>query len=774
MKALTEKTFENLLRKFADDPDDVLVERDKIVFRANGENYAVHLHRDEDGVLFCREMEPESREMKVRPWILQRLANFKELAEKILQAIDEDPRFIPVASRFESLEGSEEGEDVEKTTEALFEQLRSPDMWSTRVFYLLSEAGDGKTCIMNRLARRVAQAYLDREVHFLFLPIGLDGRPFMRFDEVVIGVLAQKYRFRRLYYEAVMELVKWGFLVLGLDGFEEMTVEGKENKVISSLGTLLQQHEANGSLVISARRAFYEYALTSQGPLMNAIRDFDVDFSAFRLRAWTPREFIALMEKYGFSEGDSTRIHSQLATRLGSNHPIMTRPVLARKLVEMLEDAVTGETGECDRLIGQFSPDRDPQKVVQTFVEVLLKREATQKWIRFSGASDNVHQQLLTADEHEELMEELAEEMWLSRAEFLKEDILKSIVQLFCENKKKSPSDSQECTEKIVHHAMIVKTGITYAFCHDAFREYFLGSRIARLISSGESISLLNQLFAIDVLRGGIVDVVAYCLSATGQTFEEIQLIVDTVRQGCSRTTPINQNAAGILAALWCRLQPQNARFSNLYFAASTTREVPFRSVLFEHCSFENFCFTNNSLIRDVEFRNCSLLAVTTPQNVTTMKLATFDEPSRPGKLIVGEPDTHVEFYDPQSIMLEMSKRGCSFPWSEKTITDEPIQSSAEEKLFAAFDKLLRLFQRRTGVPGRILQKKHSSDWSEWTGEYLPAFLENGLIRKGPWHGSGQDVLYMLAVSPEHFDQAKRGCHGKFDVFCSLLKDPPK
>ena len=771
MKAMTEKDFETLLRKFADDPDDVIVERDTIVFRANGENFSLTLRRDEDGVLYCCETAPEKREMKVRSWIARRLANFPELAEKILSAVDDDAKFISVPSRFESLDGRDGGEDVEKTTESLFSELSRTDTWSTHVYYLLSEAGDGKTWIMNRLARHAAQSYLDGKSSFLFLPVGLDGRPFMRFDEVVIGVLAQKYRFRRFYYEAVIELAKWGFLVLGLDGFEEMTVEGRENKVISSLGNLLQQHDSNGALVISARRAFYEYALNIQGPLMGAIRDIQVDFHAFRLRGWSKKEFMSLMQAFGFSELDARRIYERLEQRLGAEHPLLTRPVLTRKLVEMLEDAEIESDGNSDQLIEAFSPEHDEQKVLKSFVDLLLSREASQKWIHYSGTTTNAHQQLLTSAEHQELMEEIAEETWLSRTELLQEDVLKSIVQLFCENKGKSPSDSQECMEKIVHHAMIVKSGMAYAFCHEAFRQFFLGSRIARVLCSGHSSSLLNQVFSLDVFPDGIADIIAYWAVAFEVPFATIQSAIDTIRMGSPRNTPINQNSASILSALWKRLSPPGVQFNNLYFSSSATSDVPFSSVSFSNCNFENLKIPANSMVGDITLKNCSVLAMSLPRNAHFGRPSSLDEISRPSKVVVGsEGDGPFELYDPQSILNTMEKCGFIIPVESSGQLEQCSVSQEDAALFSAFDKLMRLFQRTTGVSGRLLKTKHNSDWSEWENSYLPTFVKQGLIRQAEWHGSGQDVRYVLTVSPEKIESAKRQSVGHFQEFCRILR----
>lgn len=789
MIPLTKETFVQILRKFADESEDVIVERDQVICHINDDNFVLKLKLNEDGVLYCQEIEPERCEKKARIWIEKRLAKFDDLARKILDVIEDDSHFISVPSRFNAsdVQGNEYV-DVERTTEALFEKLNSSSDWSTHVYYLLSDAGEGKTCIMQRLARMVAQKYLKGEVRFLFLPIGLDGRPFMRFDEVVIGVLAQTYRFRRFYFEAIMELARNGFLILGLDGFEEMTVEGQENKVISSLGNLLQQQAtkviaessdgpslaSSGAMVISARRAFYEYALKAQGPLMDSIRDYQVDFSAFKLKPWGREQLLSLMEKWDIVQPEAGRIYQQLAERLGANHPILTWPVLACKLVEMMAEAMTTTANSCDDLIQSFSPDQEPQRVLQEFVAHLLKREASQKWILYSGARDKTFQQLLSTDEHEEMLEEIAEEMWLSSMEYIHEDSLQSIVELFCENKGKSPADTQKCKEKIIHHAMLVKGNGGHFFCHDAFRQYFLGRCLARTLTEKKRLSGATQLLTENVMSMPVVDTASYMLAISGMTFGEIKAVIDQLRHGYQRNTTMNQNVACLMACLWKRLQPDGIRFDNLYFSATATQKISFKNTIFSNCVFEDIAVPEGATFEGVEFVECSVAVLSLPPPRGCRISAVFDTASRPMKLSIAGPteDAREEIYSPQEIVEKLSAYGCRTMESElsEKREDIPKEASPDERYFKAFDRLLRVFQRKTGASGAILKMKFHSQWSEWERDYLPRFLDEGLIHLAGWHGAGQDDRYLLAVSARRYEEARKNCHEDFSEFCRLMK----
>jgi hypothetical protein len=106
------------------------------------------------------------------------------------------------------------------------------------VIYLTSDAGEGKTTLINHIARFQAESYKKKETDWLLVPVTLGGRPFMRLDDVVVGELANRLKFLFLYYQAFLELVRMGVIVLALDGFEEMFVETSSGDATSALGNL--------------------------------------------------------------------------------------------------------------------------------------------------------------------------------------------------------------------------------------------------------------------------------------------------------------------------------------------------------------------------------------------------------------------------------------------------------------------------------------------------------------------------------------------------------
>lgn len=747
MPTLNHKDFERVLRKFADDPDDVLVERDTIVCKINGESISLTLSEDEDGVLFCQD--EDGRKIKARRWIEKELAGLDELASKILQAIPPDPHFILVSS-------IDENECVHPdTVNALHEIIKEKNPYATETIYLLSEAGDGKTCIMEKLAQRTAQDYQKGNCHFIFLPISLGGRPFLRIDDLVVGILANKYRFRRYYFEAIIELVKYGFIVLGLDGFEEMLVEGKEDNVISSLGELLTQMDSAGKLIISARRAFFDYALKNQAPLVNCIRDLQVDFSSFRLLPWGKKEFCDLLQKYQFSKDNQTAIYDNLSERLSPDHPILTRPVLARKLVDMLFES----DGNWECVANEFSEDKNPQAVIDQFVNLLLRREATEKWL-LGG-----REQLLSTAQHFLFLQELSEEMWLSNVEYVKEDYLFSLLEIFCEESNLSPSHAIACKNKISHHAMLYKDGNKFFFCHEAFRQYFLGKQIANHIIDVAQGPQLTKVLSQNVLQTPSLDAAAYALSTRHTQFKDVFEYLTALKGGISKVSPISQNVGGILLAYWKKGEEQQSyEFSDLFFSASALKFCNLNNITFNDCSIEEIDAVNGS-INNVCFNHCSISSMMIPSYSVQNINCTFDLQSIPSHVYEKEHDE--DAYSPAQIMTILSRCGSKF--SNMRVEEIPT-SKPQDEILTVFCKIVKYLCHYPGISGSVLSMKFGSRWNTYRKEYLPIYLRRGLLESTSWQGHGVDERYKLGIRLDKYESALKECNGSFDEFTTLCK----
>jgi hypothetical protein len=746
------------LGKFADSPDDVLEDRDCVTCTINGEDLSLSLIESDDVLMCC---EDGQHPIKARQWIELRLARLDILAQKIKDIIKYDTHFVTVKSRFQTIDA--EDEDIEDTVVSITERLNAPSKFSTEVVYILSEAGDGKSMIMNRLAYLSALSYLEKRGGAIFLPISLDGRPFLRIDDLVVGILANHFRFRYCYFDAIIELIKMGSLVLGLDGFEEMVVEGKEEKVISSLGELLKELSSCGRLVISARRAFYDYALRNQIPLLESLKEIYADFNAYRLLQWQRREVVTLMESYEQLHGREGAIFALLEQRFGIDHPIITRPVLARHLIDVIASEIQ-RNNDWEVTIKKITSDKDPQKVMSDFVDLLVIREANYKWLVTSGPTKGCP--ILTVGEHNNILQALAEDMWLSNMEFVKQEYLQDWVEFICLDLKKSPIETADCREKILHHAILLRDGDKYYFCHDAFRKYFLGIAISNKIIKKEDSYSLVRMLSQDILDFMIVDKIVFEIVKAEVDFETLSSFLQDIKGGASRLTPIGQNVGSILMCYSKSCQPQALTvLKELFFTATSTIGAKLVHVRFIDCTFENLEF-DHTVVEDVVIEHCTIMKATIDKYRKIDGLVISDN-SMPTAVCFRGTDEYV--YNPDVIRRNLTRMGSIDAGDRQT--DESIGNKTYDELLKVVIQLAHLFQRTSGLSDKAMEVRFGRRWPRMQAEFLPRFIADGIIEKRDWYGGGGNYRYKMAINMVRFEEALREAEGSYDCFLSLVKN---
>ncbi len=344
---------------------------------------------------------------------------------------------------------------------------------TTSVLYLTSDAGEGKTSLINEVAVRQAEAYKTKRSDWLLVPVPLGGRPFLRFDDVVVAALVNRLRFQLLYYDAFLELVRLGVLVPAFDGFEEMIVESSSGEAVSELGNLVGKLRSSGTLLVAARKAYFDYPnFGSQARLFDTIgSNGDVAFGRLSLNRWDRNTFTRYAGKWRVSDPD--RLFALVSDRLGSDHPVLTRAVLVQRLVE-----VARAESDLSALLNRIGQDQ--RDYFHDFVGGIVEREARHRWTDRSGDPSRA---LLTTEEHHELLSMVAQEMWLSSTDELGTDVVTLVVEMFAEANDKSPAVARQIQERIKQHALLTVTPIgrpTLAFDHEDFRVFYLGQALGR------------------------------------------------------------------------------------------------------------------------------------------------------------------------------------------------------------------------------------------------------------------------------------------------------
>jgi hypothetical protein len=202
-----------------------------------------------------------------------------------------------------------------------------------------------------------------------------------------------------------------GVIVPAFDGFEEMFVEGSSGEALSAMGILVASLESQGAMVVAARRAYFEFEnLRAQQRLFDTIRTYSVGFGKLELQRWTKSQFIAYGNKRGVSKAEE--LFRRVSERLTPDHPLLTRAVLVKRLVD-----VATTSPSLEEFLEQLQ--KSGADYFSVFVRGLIEREANEKWIDRSGERD-MATPLLNVEEHCELLSQIALAMWEARVDYLK------------------------------------------------------------------------------------------------------------------------------------------------------------------------------------------------------------------------------------------------------------------------------------------------------------------------------------------------------------------
>ena len=250
--------FKSIVETFADPGTEILYENAKTIFSVKGILLDVTITTKDGDVL----VDDGTGTVSAGSWILKRLANLPLLASRLKESVGDTNLFVsPAATLLPSLEIRPD-ETLTCTTDALtttLQALTDTSPLETTILYITSNAGEGKTFLINQMAKEQAQRYLDRKANWLLVPIPLGGKHFLRFDDIIVGALQNRYRFPFLYYNSFLALVRMGVIVPAFDGFEEMFVESSSGEAFSAMGILVSALDSRGALVVAARKAYFEF-----------------------------------------------------------------------------------------------------------------------------------------------------------------------------------------------------------------------------------------------------------------------------------------------------------------------------------------------------------------------------------------------------------------------------------------------------------------------------------------------------------------------------------
>lgn len=745
--------FKQVVSSFLDSADHIEWSKGTVVAQVGTEMIAADL-RTRDGSLYVTE---GGKEQVAEKWIINRLAMLDLLADRILASVNENPAFVPPSGELlDEIErtNSDIPVPVDDAAKAVYDFLQRRPGGTCSVLYLTSDAGEGKTTVIEHLARHQAEEYRKRRSDWLLVPVGLGGRPFLRFDDVIMAAFMNQLRFQRLYYDAFLQLVRMGVIVPALDGFEEIFVETSDGDAVTSLGTLIGQLAGEGTLLIAARKAFFEFKrLDTQAKLLDTLPDVDVGFGRVTLRRWAKPEFLEYCDKRGFDKGEE--LYDALASRVQPAHPLLTRAVLVRRIVDL---AIT--TGS--EFVKTLSPETSNE--FKWLVEKVLEREANEKWINKFGEPPTP---LLSVAEHEELLRLVAEEMWISKAAVLPERMIESIAEIYADQKRLVPQVARQVRDRLKHHALLFAVGAVrkeIAFDHDHFRQFFLGQQLAQHVKDGH-ISDIRKILRTDYLPDFALDTAAAELRENRVAVESVLKQIGDAAATEGSVGFMRENAGALLIRLVESTQASGV-ISDLAFPINSLAGRHVTGIAFIRCYFHPTS-VDHAQLRHCTFEDCDFERIEYEQPPVVDECS-FTGRTRVHALSQSTGDDVIDIYDPTKIDVVLARLGFTLQIavSPEAIGKPEVSQIADERLRIA-EKAIQTFQRTTHVGEGAFRLRLSIHSHRFFSEILPDLQRSGVFEVARVDAGGP--RYRLRLPMSQVARAIAASNGDYTRFLELL-----
>lgn len=699
--------------------------------------------------------------MSATQWLILRVARLPLLADRILQFLPATPNFVhPEASLFDNLDEANiaDNTQISDALKCATSLLGRRFAFTSSVVYLTSNAGEGKTTLIHELARHQAEAYKRRECDWLLVPIALGGRPFMRFDDMIAGYLTNKLRFPLFYYEAFIELVKLGVIIPAFDGFEETLVVNASGDAYSAIGNLMASLDQQGTVVISARKAFFDYQeLKLQARLYDSIGNKSVAFSRIQLLKWKRAQFVQYASLRGHPTPDA--LFDAVAAALHSDqHALLTRAVLANRLL-----TVANNEPELSGLLRKLGAS--PNDYFPVFVDALIDREVSEKWL---GSGGEAAESLLTVQEHRDLLSMIAQEMWVQATDSLKADILELIASLFCDARKKSSSITQQVQQRIKQHALLVPSDSMrnqFGFDHEEFRHYFLGLAIAQLIAGSDPVRSgdLAAVFRRGALPSQVLDAIHGALKAQGS--EEMRQIVANVRALSTEDSPtsyLHENCAQLVLCLLSHREMGQVSLDSLSFGPSSIEGVFFTDITFTRCNFHSTGTASSSFTRcrfvECRFDRLDLSA----EPVLRVSESVIQDCEFASIVPVGKENA---VFDPHLFNPVLRMGGFTLQDSKLPFDTMALAPSVQDEDYIIIEKLLKCFSTRTHITDLLVKTKFGKQSAYVLDEMIPRLVHANVLYEDTYRGGGRQHLYKMSIGMLRMHEILEKSKGQASAF---------
>ena len=609
-----------------------------------------------------------------------RMADLKQMARMIRQAGRKEI-FVPTGAK----RTDTHPENTGPATELLTGLLEQPEADATQIVMVTGDAGAGKTRVLQELVLQQAGRYLHGQTEKLLLYVNAQGRALARLHEALATEL-QDLRVN-LTYHSVATLTRVGLLVPVIDGFDELLGVSGYDDAFNSLSTFLEQLEGDGLLVASARSVYYEEEFLSRASRASTMGSQAWSHVPVKILPWEDRDrrmFLdALAERESLPQEERETLEERISRVFQENEELASKPLFFAKTVDLLRKDVEFSGG--DDLLG-------------TLTHRFLEREQQEKLL------DRQQQPLLSEPRLEQLMRELAEEMWNQETRELDHRSVREVAEYILEDMEVPESARQIIVERMPTLAFLAPSERhgNILFEHEVFFFHFLARAITNQYVQGAGMRVILSRSALPEF---VAERVAFHLQQDGllSSPDGAQEVLDRLSKAGStqwrRTTQVRENAGLIALALLREVAGGNGAGSEI--AGCTISNVIFRGSHLRDVTLRNCVLVNVSIRRtdlaSTKFIQCNAHDVLLEEprikiGSTRLELNGLRVPDE----VVGVQELSEEgnriFYRPRDLTRIL--RECGAP-VELTAGD---QRDVPDELLSLLDRLMRAYQRTNPV----------------------------------------------------------------------------
>jgi hypothetical protein len=455
-------------------------------------------------------------------------------------------------------------------------------------------------------------------------------------------------------------------------------------------------------------------------------------------------------------------VYDTIAGAMGSDHPMLTRAVLARRF---LEEYV--QVDDQDAFV-TFLKQAKGEQYFEQFVTALLRREANEKWLgRESPASP-----LLTVDEHHALLMRIADEMWLNGVDALAKDTLLLTAEIVSQEELKKPTDIvRQVVDRIPQHPFLRPVGgsMSWRFDHEDFRSFYVGRLVGMALAGvHDNASALRSLLDVGQLPILSVRVAVAKTEALGIPSDWFQCL-SAIAEAGSRASHLRENV-GRLALMLLGVTPDDTQrvLRNVLVTGDAAYGRRLRNVRFVQCVFESVDFSTADL-SGVVFERCEMAQLSLMRSSPGRYEVELVDTELPTKLVIKADQGREarEIFAPAEIATSLSQLGFRLPPPAQPAAVGP--AVAEDSEMNLVFRAIRVFQRATAVNENVLKTRLGSMWSTFEADVLPELLRARVLIESDYRGHGHQRRFQMRTPFDVAEQARARCGGRFDRFIELL-----